>query len=220
LQEYDYDLAGAEREYLRAIELNPNYATAHQFYSRLLSYQGRHDESYAVIRRALELDPLSIPINWFYGLHFRFARKYDQSIAQLKKTIELDPNFASAYGALSEVYVRQGKYAEAGELAAKNAELNGYPERAAWIRENYTRLGRQEYLRMIISGKSPLQPNHYSLAQMYAELGEKDKTLVELNKAYENREGNLFPIKTEPRFDLLRDDLRFQELLRKIGFPP
>jgi len=101
---YDYDLAAGEREFKRAIELNPNYATAHQWYAELLTNSGRFDEAEAEFRRGLEIEPLSIPINWDYGRFFYNARRFDESVAQHQKTIELDPSFARAHRTLSEVF--------------------------------------------------------------------------------------------------------------------
>jgi TolB-like protein/Tfp pilus assembly protein PilF len=112
LTDSDFDFTGAEREFQRAIELNPNYATAHQWFGEMLGYAGRFQESFAEFRRALEIDPMSLPINWNYGRSLYYARRYDESLAQLKKTVELDANFASVHRSLSYVYQSQGNYAQ------------------------------------------------------------------------------------------------------------
>jgi tetratricopeptide (TPR) repeat protein len=104
LLQFDFDFVGAELEYKRALELNPNYATAHQWYGELLTCAGRFDEAGTEFRRALELEPLSLPINWDYGRFFYHSRRFDEAITQHKKTIELDPGFARAHRTLVEVY--------------------------------------------------------------------------------------------------------------------
>ena len=214
---YDYDFAGAERESKRAIELNPNYATAHHFYSRLLSAQGRHEEAFAEIRRALEIDPLALPINWFYGHALFHARKYDESIAQLKKTLELDANFPGTHNHLARVYQAKGNYTESVEEYAKYQELIGEHRNAALVRESFAKGGWQGFVRAMVE-RPDLSP--YLKAHFYAALGEKDKAFAELNKAYENRDGFVaMYLKVDPRLDPLRSDPRFQDLLRRVGFP-
>jgi len=214
---YDYDFAGAERESKRAIELNPNYATAHHFYSRLLSAQGRHEEAFAEIRRALEIDPLALPINWFYGHALFHARKYDESIAQLKKTLELDANFPGTHNHLARVYQAKGNYTESVEEYAKYQELIGEQRNAALVRESFAKGGWQGFVRAMVE-RPDLSP--YLRAHFYAALGEKDKAFAELNKAYENRDGFVVMyLKVDPRLDPLRSDPRFQDLLRRVGFP-
>lgn len=220
LLSYGYDFAGAEREYRRAIELNPNYLTAHQWYGEMLTSVGRFDEAAAEYRRALEIDPLSLPVNWEYGRFFYYARRYDEAIAQHGKVLELDAGFSVAHRTLAEVYRVKGDYAKAAEEHAKAFELSGEPQIAALIREAFAEDGWNGYLRLVTAENSPLKMRHAIIARAYLELGEKDKAFAELNKAYENRESPMQWLKVEPQFDPLRDDPRFQELLRKVGFPP
>jgi len=214
---YDYDAAGAEREFKRAIELNPNYATAHHFYSRLLSAQGRHEESLAKIRRALEIEPLAIPINWYYGQALYYSRKYDESLAHLKKTLELDANFPSAHEWLSVVYRSQGNYAGSVEELAQSQELVGEYQSAAFIRKSFAKGGWQGFMRAMIKER-PSDLHLLTAADFYAALGEKDKAFAELNLAYEDRSPTLFPLKVDARVDALRDDQRFQDLLQRVGY--
>jgi len=216
---YDYDYAGAEREHKRAIELNPNYATAHQWYSELLTALGRHEEALAEMRRALEIDPLSLIINRQYGVSLLFARKYDEAIGQLKKTLELDANFAVAHSSISLAYRLKGDYDEAVEEFAKYQELIGEQQSAALIRESFTRNGWQGFLRAMVGEHRPANLTPYHAAAFYAALDEKDKAFAELSRAYQNREPVLGLIKVDPRFDSLRDDSRFADLLRRVGLP-
>jgi len=217
LLDYDYDFAGAERAYQRAIELNPNYATPHQRYSQLLASLGRQEEALAEARRALEIDPLSLIANRLYGDRLIDARRYDEAIAQLRKTLELDSNFALAYSSLAVVYQAQGDYDASIEAIAKAYQLTGRQEYAALARESFAKGGWQGYLRAIMERRTDLRA--FTRATSHAWLGEKDKAFAELNKAYENREATLIRLKVDPRLDPLRSDPRFAELLRKVGLP-
>src|SRR5215207_2061991 len=215
---YGYDFAEAEREHKRAIELNPNYATARHWYSELLMGLGRHEEALAEIRRALEIDPLSLLLNRQYGASLLFARRYDAAVAQMKKTVELDPNFAVGHSTLSVAYRMKGDYAESVEELARFQELVGGEQTAALMRESFARGGWRGFLRAMTGEPRPANLTPYNLATFHAELGEKDKAFVELNKSYQNREAILGLLNVDPRFDSLRDDPRFQDLLRRFRF--
>jgi len=214
---YDYDFAGSERELKRALELEPNYATAHVRYSLLLTTLGRHEESLLKIRRALEIEPLSVFVNRGYGDRLIDARKYDEAVVQLRKTLDLDTNYPLAHSSLAWVYQVQGNYAESVEEVAKMYDLTERKEYATLARESYMRDGWQGYLRAMTERQPDLRA--YTMATHYAALGEKEMAFTELNRAYENRESNISRLKVDPRLDPLRGDLRFQELMRKVGFP-
>ena len=219
LDDYDYDFAGAEREYRRALELNPNYVPARQWRSELLFHLGRHDEAIAEMRRALELDPLSLIVNKIYGDCFYFARRYDEAIVQLNKTLELDPSFAVPHRVLGYIHEMKGDYSGAVEEFAKFQELNGRPDVAAAIRRSFAEGGWQGYLRTMIGEHRPANLPSYMAARLHAALGETGKAFSELNKAYENREFFLVFLKVDPSLDPLRADPRFAELMRKVGLP-
>ena len=214
---YEHNFAGSEREFKRAIELEPSYATAHQRYSQLLTSLGRHEESLAEMRRALEIDPLSVFANRAYGDRLISARKYNEAIVQLRKTLDLDSNFSLAHSGLAYVYQAQGDYAASVREIARVYELTGRQEYAALARESFAKDGLRGYLRVMAERRSLLWG--YTRAVLHTALSEKDKAFDELNKAYENREYPLIYLKVDPRLDPLRDDPRFQELLRRIGFP-
>jgi TolB-like protein/Flp pilus assembly protein TadD len=218
---YDYDFVASEREFRRAVELNPNYATVHQWYGEMLTNAGRFEEAAVEFRRALELEPLSLPINWDFGRCLYMSRRYDEAIAQHRKTIELDPGFARAHRTLAEVYRVKGDYANAVEERAKVFDLIGQPENAALIRATFARGGWLGFLRLVTAEKSALKDvnNSWVVAKAYLDLGQKDKAFAELNKAYENRPSSLCWLKVEPQMDPLRSDPRYRELLRKMGFP-
>ena len=219
---YDYEFARAEQEFKRAIELNPNYATAHEFYGLLLINLDRPEESFVEFRRALELDPLSLTTNRFYGQSLIYARRYEEGIAQLKKTLELDANFPTAHHSLAVAYQLQGNHAGHVEEFARYKEAIGELENAALIRESFARGGWQGYLRTMIRENRPPRPVpwRYVKAAFHAELGEKDKAFAELKESYEMRETFFVQVKVDPRFDSLREDPRFLDLLRRARLAP
>lgn len=219
LTDYDFDFAEAEREFKRAIELNPNYATAHQWYGQMLAYAGRSQESFAEFRRALEIDPLSLPINWNYGKSLYFARKYDESVSQLKKTLELDANFYQAHISLAQVYQAKDHYSESVEEYAKAEELFGGSQNAKVMRESFARGGWQGFLRAMTAKNRPLSLWFRHFATFHAELGEKDKAFAELNKAHESHDSDLESLRVDSLLDPLRDDPRYAALLQRIGLP-
>ncbi|MBD0395378.1 MAG: tetratricopeptide repeat protein, partial [Microcoleus sp. C1-bin4] len=147
---HDYDFTAAEREFRRAIELNPNYALTYYRYATLLAYQGRFEKAFTQIRRALEIEPLSLNCSAAYGFIMIYARRYDEAIAQLKKTLELDANFSNTYNFLSYVYWLKGDYAQSVEARAKALELIGDTEKAARVRESFTKGGWSGFLRTAI----------------------------------------------------------------------
>ena len=223
---HDYDFARAERECLRAIELNPNYGAAHFRYGAILTWLGKFEAAEAENRRALELEPLSLSFNFNYGQMLVSARRYDEAIIQLKKTLELDDKFILTRPTLATAYRLKGDYRESIELLARDAEIKSDAEKAASIRESFAKGGWEGYLRYEISLVKPRPDSgerfgeaRFNLATMYSQLGEKDKAFEALNDAYDNREWRLTRIKVDPLLDPLRDDPRFSELLKKVGFP-
>jgi len=221
---YDYDFAGAEREFRRAIELDPNSAAAHQFYGNLLSNLGRHEEALNEMRRALDIEPLSLITNRFYALALLYARRYDESAEQLKKTIELDAGFVPAHDTLANVYRLQGNHAGCVEEYAKAQEALGNLKGAALMRESFARGGWRGFLRAMtdeprLNYLLNYLKSRYIVATYHVELGEKDKAFAELDKAYEDREFFMTLLKVDPRLDPLRSDARFADLQRKVGLP-
>jgi len=211
-----YDFKGAEREYKRAIDLDPNYATAHQWYGILLYYLARNEESLAELRRAVEIEPVSLIINTVYAEGFFYARRYDDAIAQLKKTLELNTEFATAYQRLTRFYQAKGNYAEAARSYATYRELIGDREYAALIRESFAKGGWQGFLRVMTAKEQLAKLSRYETVVFLAALGKKEKAFAELNRSYEVF-GPLLRI--EPLLDPLRDDPRFVEILRRAGLP-
>jgi len=224
-EDYDWDWPGAEREFRRAIELNPGYATAHQWYGEFLSFRGRHEEALAEIKRAQQLDPLSLIINNVYGEVLLRAGRNDLAIEQLRKTLEIDPNFALAHLSLGTASLRKGAFAEA--IAEYQRATTLSPD-ITWYKgllgHAYARAGKSAEARKLLSELKEQSKRRYvpwgDLATIYAGLGEKDRAFACLEKAYERRDARLVEAKVYPLFDPLRSDPRFADLLRRIGLPP
>jgi len=222
---YDWDWVGAEKEYKRAIELNPGYATAHQWYAMYLSEMGRHNEAIAETKRAQELDPLSLIINVHGGYIFFFARQYDEAIAQCRRTLELNPGFYQAHVYLGWPYEQQKLYAQAISEYQKAIALEpGNPALAAELARACAAAGKRTEALKVISQLKELSKQRYVspylMAQIHAALGDIDQACAWLEKAYEERSGELCTLKVDPRNDPLRSAPRFQDLLRRMNFPP
>jgi len=221
---YDYDFATAEREYRRAIELNPNYATAHQWFAEHLSALKRNDDAITEIKRALDLDPMSVIMNRIYGDILVDGRKYDEAIAQYKKTLDLDPNFPTAHYFLGRAYEFKGMYDEAvAEYTKSQAVSILPPETVQKLKDVYARSGWKAYLQMSIdllmhdSQRTVFPP--FAIASFYARLGNNDEAIKALEKGYEEREFRMTLLSVSAEFDGLRSDPRFRELVRRMGLP-
>jgi len=225
LEDYDWDWSGAEREYKRAIELNPNYETAHQWYGILLSSLGRPEEALAQVKRARELAPTSPRINTDMGWVLYETRLYDEAIAKAQGTLELDPDFAPAHSLLGWAFLRKNRYGEAIAEFQKAAALS--KDKAAnlsAIAYAYAKAGqRVAALKTLNELKHESEHGSvpsYQMAIVYAGLGEKEKALESLEKAYAGeRDKWLGFLKVEPSFDPLRPDLRFKNLLQRMNLP-
>lgn len=224
-QEYDWDVAGAEKGYQRAIELDPNYATAHQWYAVHLAVNGRYPEAIAEIKRAQELDPLSLIINMNVGWVFYFARQYDETLEQCQKTLELDANFALTHWLIGQAYCEKKMYEEAIAEFQKAVALSGNdPIQIAILGHGYAVAGRPGEAQKVINELLELSRQKYFppyfIALIYAGLGEKDTAFTWLEKVFAERSADLTVLKAEPMFDPLRSDPRFQDLLRRVGLSP
>jgi TolB-like protein/Flp pilus assembly protein TadD/predicted Ser/Thr protein kinase len=212
----------AEKELRRAIELNPSYASAHHWYALCLLAQGRADEAVAEIKQALVLDPLSLIINTNVGSILTMVRRYDQAIEQQKKTLELDPSFPSAYWPLGLAYEEKGMSNEAIVEFKKAIALDRRsPVYLAALGHAYAAAGRrggaQKVLARLIKLSQQSYVPYYEMAVVYADLGDKQQALASLHMACEGQSGRLYFLKLDPRFDPLRLDPKFEDLLRCVG---
>ncbi|GAH45627.1 unnamed protein product, partial [marine sediment metagenome] len=217
---YDWDWEAAEKEFIRAIEINPNYAISRQYYAQFLSSMGRSDEALMEIRRAQELDPLSLVISANEGFFLFFARQYDLAIAQCRKTLEMDPNFLVAHLFLLDCYYQKGLDEEVRAEFQIIKEIVG--EAAALPHIWAVVTSRSEALEAI-NKLEKLSEQRYvgaaNFALVYASFGEMDKAFQWMEKAYEQRDSWFPYLKMGPPFDILRDDPRYQDLLRRMNFP-
>jgi len=221
-QDHHYDWADAERHFKRAIELDPGYPTAHQWYSSTLTYLGRFEEALLEAERALELDPLSLVINMNLGDLFSTMRQFDKAIAQYKNTLALDSTFPWAHSGLATVYAAQKRFDEAILECEKAKSLGGnMPYTLEIMGTIYTKAGRRteayqvldELLRLDREGNSV----SFGIASLYYRLGDKDKAMKWFEKSYEHREIWLQALATDPLWDDLRTDPRCIALLKKMG---
>ena len=221
---YDRDWTTAEREFKRAIELNPNYVLAHQWYALFLAWAGRPDEAVTEARRARDLDPLSLPANMCFGWVLVINRREDQGIEELRKTIDLDPNFMIAHHRLGLGYEQKGRYNEAIAEFQKVRELSsGKPIAITALAHAYAASGKREEAQRGIAELQQLSKREYvspaMTASIYAALGDKEQAFAWLGKADKEHDQFLPRLKTDPRFDNLRSDPRFQELERRVSLP-
>ena len=221
---YDYELAEAEKQYRLALQLNPNYATAHQWLAEHLATLKRFDEALAEIKRALDLDPLSVIMNRIYGDILLDARRYDESIEQFKKTLELDPNFPTAYYFLGRAYEAQGKYDQAVAEYKTAGKVSGLPpELLEQSNQAYAKSGWKAYLQVtldqILNQPAGRKFPPFVIATYYARLGDREQTLAWLERGYEQRDFRMTLIGVSFEFDSLRSDPRFVALVQKIGLP-
>ena len=220
---YDWDFPGAEKEFQRAIALNPNYATAHQWYAMYLVPMRRFAEAEREIRVAQDLDPLSLIISLGVGEIFEWERNYDAAFRQYQKTLELDPSFIGTYGHLSTIYEHKGMYREAVEAAKKVAVLKGnndeVPEMERVFRKNgYPALNQMNLRRDFEAQAQGKYVRSSEIAENYLRTENKPQALHWLEKAFEERDSSLVFLPIDAEFDPLRTDPQFQELLKKIGF--
>jgi serine/threonine protein kinase/Tfp pilus assembly protein PilF len=211
---YDWDWPDAEREYKRAIELNPRYETAHQWYGSFLGDVGRYEEAIAELKRAVELDPLSLIINTNLADYLYVARRYDDAIEQYKKTIDIYPESRLPLNWLGIVYLKKGMLEEAVEIFEKT----DYP----LLTSAYTALGKRDEALKILkkwelrSNKEYIDP--VFLAMVYLGFEERDQVFKYLEKAYQERHMRLLDFNKDPFIrDIMQSDPRYKNLLKKMG---
>jgi len=222
LDGFDWDLDSGGKEFRRAIDLSPSYATAHHWYAWHLCLLGRYDEAIAEMRRAEELDPLSLIINADLAELLVLSHSYDESIRQSRKTIEMDANFALAHNQLAQAYLGKNMYDEAVAEFRKAVQLSeGSATCIANLARAYAASGKKsEALKLLSDLKKRSIPNNSNsseIAMIYASLGDADQAMNWLEKGYEDRFNP--GVLLRPGFDPLRSDSRFQDLLHRIGLP-
>ena len=214
------DFAGAEKDLVTAIELEPNNDLAHWIYALSMVYRGRFDEALAKIDTALAIDPGSPFYQKERGRFLYYARRYDEAIVQLRRVIELDENSGTAWGNLWAAYEMKGDDAGAYETFMKRQKQSN-PERLKIYQKAYETAGWQGVRRRLLefSKQDEQKPgsNLFAIARQCALLGEKEQAFEYLNKAFEKHQNHMIMLNVEPALDSLRGDPRFDELVRRIG---
>lgn len=222
LENYNWEWEEAEREYKLAVELNPNYATARQWFAEHLAAMGRHEEAIAEIQRAHMLDPLSLSISNSVARQFYFARQYERAAEQCRHTLEMDSNFIPAHYRLGGIYLQMGRYEEAVaeyQLALKLS--GGALVILTELAYAYAMAGEREHPREVLDELKRLARERYVepsyFAQIYIGLDDRDEAFEWLQKTRAERLPLIMYLKADPIFDRLRPDPRFAELLRQVG---
>ncbi len=223
-QDQDWNWHEAEKEYKHSIELKSDYPKAHLWYGMFLDSMGRFDESQLEYERALKLDPLSLVINSQMGFHYYLARQYKLADKQLKATLELDPGYAYAHAHLGSTYRLKPTLGDAVAEYKKAVDLENYPRYVAMLGSSYATAGKRSEALQILSDLQELSKRKYVdpvlRAYLLASLGMKEKALTALEIGYEEHSFLMRWLKVQPNFDPLRSDPRFQNLLRRMNFPP
>jgi TolB-like protein/Flp pilus assembly protein TadD len=221
---YQWDWVGAEREFKRAIELNPNYSTAYGWAALNLIAQGRSAEAERAIKRALELDPLSPIINTNVGWIDYLSGRTDQAIEQYRKTLLFDPNFARAHLRFGFAYAHKGMYEESLAEFRRAFDLSGDSQALACTGYVHAAAGRRAEARRVLAELNERARRQYTspygIALIHTGLGDKDRAFEWLEKAFQDRSSWLIYLKVEPLFASLQSDPRAADLLRRLNFTP
>ena len=221
VKHFNWDWTSAEQEFKLAIELNPNYAYAHDCYSSFLLSRGRAEEAIAEANRAQELDPFSLAISSKRGFILASARHYDEAIEQFRRVIAMDQNNYQAYWFLAQTYGLSGRIAEAIAASEKAAAISRAPGALGFLGKHYALAGRKEEANKILNELRELNKRRYvsppAFANVYIGLGDKDQAFYWLEKAFQERSNFMAFLKVFPGGDSLRDDPRFDDLLRRMG---
>ncbi len=217
----DWDWEGAESEFKRAVAANPNYATVHQSYGEFLGFMGRTDEAIAEVEKAVELDPLSLSTNTARAFPYLAAGRYDEVIEKIKPALEMEANFPLALYYLGRSYAGKGLYKESiaeYEKAIQNSGGSTFFATAmiySLAQSGQKKEAEKKFNELLKLSESQSISN-YVLARGFAALGEREKALEKLEKAFQERDGLMHVIKADPNFEALRGDLRFQTILKKM----
>jgi adenylate cyclase len=217
---YDYDVPKSIAEFERAIQLNPNYATAHQWFNTPLQMMGDFDRAIAETNRAIELDPLSLIINSDLAFTYLTAHRFDEALAQSRKVLAMDPNFHVARGYLAEALQLKGQLQEAVVEWRKAAGATDQSSSLAQLAQGCARAGQREEAQQILARLLEMSRTHYvsgyGIAWIYSALGDKARAIDALENAYAQKASELTLVKYDPLFNDLHGEPRFDALVEKI----
>ncbi len=220
---YHWDWEGAEKEFKLALELDPG--TSNVAYGNLMSVMGRHDDAVAVAKRAIQLNPAALGLRIVISAFLSNARRYDEAIEQCEIVLDLNPNFRGAYSTLSEVYALKGLYEDAIAAYQKFLTLEGASEEeVAGLADAYQTSGKEGYWRWMLDYWTERAKQEYvpptNFALIYAYLGDSDQAMRWLEEGYKEHEFLMIILNVAPEWDPLRDDPRFQDLMRRMNLAP
>ncbi len=218
---FDFDWETAEREFLLTLKLNPHYAHARVFYGLFLTGMGRFEEAKAQMRIGIELDPLNSMYQSYLGIAFERSRRFDEAIAQFQKGLALQPDFADALGGLSGCYHQKGMYQEALDVLRRLFAISGAQNLLEALNRGQEAGGYKEAMRQVAEALAARanRASALNIATFFTYAGEKGKALDWLEIAHQEKIQNLVYLNVQPHWDPLRDDPRFQELIRRMNFP-
>jgi serine/threonine protein kinase/Tfp pilus assembly protein PilF len=221
---YDWDWETAEKEFKRSIDIKPGYGFVHIWYSHFLKAMGRDQESFTESKRALECDPIGLVLMMHMGWYYCYTRQYDRAVEQLQKTLDLDSNFLAARMFLGETYEQLGMFDRAIDEFENAVVISGRrPLYLAGLGHAYAASGQPDKAVQIIQELQQASAIRYVparvIAEIYIGLGDKDSAFEWLEKAYEQRNGWLVHINSNPRYDSLHSDARYEDLLRRMNLP-
>jgi tetratricopeptide (TPR) repeat protein len=220
-QEWDWE--GAEKEFKRAIELNPNYPDPRAYYSWFLFYMKRPEEAMVQIERALELDPFNATFRSLYAWDLMYAHRYDDAVEHLLETFRTAPTDSMTLSALKSAYHLKGMHEEAIDIWKTSFAVKGDSEAEEALMRGYADAGYSGALsrvaEMLIARSSTTFVTPWQIGTLYTRAGKNNEALIWLEKAYEAHDSNMPSISMDPIFDGLRDDPRFLDLIRRMNFP-
>jgi tetratricopeptide (TPR) repeat protein len=221
---YDWQWTEAQKALKRSLQLSPHYPTGSHWYGEYLMTMGRHEEAIAMMKKGRELDPLSLIINVAIGWACYMARRYDEAIEQLERTAELEPNFPATHWILGLLYRKAGRYDLAITAGEKGVKFSGGSSlMSAALAHTYGKCGKTKEARQLLRNLTELATHKYVtphfLAGIHIGLGENDRAIEYLEESYREHSPWLVYLHIDPSMDDLRNDPRFQDLLRRVGLP-
>jgi tetratricopeptide (TPR) repeat protein len=222
-ERYDWDWKGADRDFRKAVKLNPGYAQTHQWYAVFLVMMGRFRQGDAHMEKALELDPLSVVMNWTRSYLHYYMKQYDKAVAHYNRTLEMDPSFLRARYDLALAYLLSGQKEDARktfeEWYARRPDSPGTLPLLGYYHAVFGDTAKaQEMIRQIEALPEGRYISRFSIAIIHVALGDHEGAFRYLNQSMENHEDPLVSLKVNPRLDPLRTDPRFEDLVRRAGF--